>query len=62
MRAVSEVQIPLRNAKYEWIVSRTETTEIDKNALKKDGLLSKYSKTKPSYRIIQNPIKKGESV
>lgn len=55
-------KVAVTGAKYEWIVSRNETTEIDKDALKKDGLLSKYSKTKSSYRIIQNPIEKGESV
>ncbi|MFY9380411.1 MAG: YqaJ-like viral recombinase, partial [Acutalibacteraceae bacterium] len=55
-------KVAVAGAKYEWIVSRIESTEIDKDALKKDGLLSKYSKTKTSYRIIQNPIEKGESV
>jgi len=41
---------------YEWIVSRADTTEIDKDALKADGLLDKYTKTKISYRITTGGI------
>jgi len=51
-------KVAVAGAKYEWIVSRTESTEIDKDALKKDGLLEKYSKPKVGYRITQNLIKK----
>lgn len=51
-------EVAVAGAKYEWIVSRTESTEIDKDALKKDGLLEKYSKPKVGYRITQNLIKK----
>ncbi len=51
-------KVAVSGAKYEWIVSRTESTEIDKDALKKDGLLEKYSKPKVGYRITQNLIKK----
>ena len=51
-------KVTVAGTKYEWIVSRTESTEIDKDALKKDGLLEKYSKPKVGYRITQNLIKK----
>jgi len=51
-------KVTVAGAKYEWIVSRTESTEIDKDALKKDGLLEKYSKPKVGYRITQSLIKK----
>jgi len=51
-------KVAVAGAKYEWIVSRTESTEIDKEALEKDGLLEKYSKPKVGYRITQNLIKK----
>mgnify|MGYP000945051816 CR=1 FL=1 len=51
-------KVTVAGAKYEWIVTRTESTEIDKDALKKDGLLEKYSKPKVGYRITQNLIKK----
>lgn len=50
-------KVVIAGTKYEWIVSRTETTEIDKDALKKEGLLDKYSKQKTSYRITLNEIK-----
>ena len=51
-------KVAVAGAKYEWIVSRTESTEIDKDALKKDGLLEKYSKPKVGYRITQSLIEK----
>ena len=51
-------KVTVAGAKYEWIVTRTESTEIDKDALKKDGLLEKYSKPKVGYRITQSLIKK----
>ena len=50
-------KVVIAGTKYEWIVSRNETTEIDKDALKKEGLLDKYSKQKTSYRITLNEIK-----
>ena len=52
-------KVTVAGAKYEWIVTRTESTEIDKDALKKDGLLEKYSKPKVGYRITQNLIKRA---
>ena len=51
-------KVAVSGAKYEWIVTRTESTEIDKDALKKDGLLEKYSKPKVGYRITQSLIEK----
>lgn len=36
---------------YSWTVSKTESTELDKDALKADGLLEKYTRPKTSYRI-----------
>jgi predicted phage-related endonuclease len=47
---------------YEWVLSKSVSTDIDKSALKKAGLLDKYSKEKVSYRFTQSPIKKGESM
>lgn len=52
-----DTKVAVTGAKYEWIVSRTETTEIDKDALKKEGLFDKYTKRKTSYRITLNEIK-----
>ncbi len=52
-------QVSITGRVYEWVVSKSaDSDEIDKAALKKDGLLDKYSKIKPgSYRITQKLIK-----
>ncbi len=50
-------KVVLAGQKYEWILSKSESTEIDKDALKKDGLLDKYSKPKIGYRFTQSIIK-----
>lgn len=44
-------KVSIRGEKYEWNVSRSETSEIDKDGLKADGLLAKYTRAKVSYRI-----------
>lgn len=44
---------------FDWTVSKTDGTELDKEALEADGLLDKYTKTKVSYRITTTPIKEG---
>lgn len=44
-------KVSFRGEKYEWNVSRSETSEIDKDGLKADGLLDKYTRAKVSYRI-----------
>ena len=50
-----EVSIP--GAAYTWEVSRSSTTEIDKDAMEKDGILEKYSTIEESYRISPKAIK-----
>lgn len=50
-------KVSIRGEKYEWNVSRSETSEIDKDGLKADGLLAKYTRAKVSYRITTQPIK-----
>lgn len=49
-------KVSIRGNKYEWNVSRTESTEIDKDGLKADGLLTKYTKAKVNYRITTKAI------
>jgi hypothetical protein len=44
-------KVSISGNRYEWSVSRTESTEIDKDALKADGLLEKYTRPKINYRI-----------
>lgn len=49
-------KVSIRGNKYEWNVSRTESTEIDKDGLKADGLLVKYTRAKVNYRITTKAI------
>lgn len=49
-------KVSIRGEKYEWNVSRSETSEIDKDGLKADGLLAKYTRAKASYRITTKAI------
>ncbi len=44
-------------AAYTWEVSRSSTTKIDKDAMKKDGILAKYTTTEESYCISPKAIK-----
>lgn len=52
-------KVSIRGEKYEWNVSRSETFEIDKDGLKADGLLDKYTRAKVSYRITTKAIEEG---
>jgi hypothetical protein len=38
-------------------LSKTDSTEIDKESLKADGLLEKYTKPKTTYRLTTSKIK-----
>lgn len=49
-------KVSIRGEKYEWNVSCSETSEIDKDGLKADGLLAKYTRAKVSYRITTKAI------
>ena len=49
-------KVSIRGEKYEWNFSRSETSEIDKDGLKADGLLAKYTRAKVSYRITTKAI------
>lgn len=49
-------KVSIRGEKYEWNVSRSEISEIDKDGLKADGLLAKYTRAKVSYRITTKAI------
>lgn len=50
-------KVSIAGTRYAWEVSRSSTTKIDKNALKADGLLEKYSTTEDSYRLLPKEIK-----
>lgn len=44
-------KVEVKGSVYVWTVFRSETTGIDKDALKADGLLDKYSKKSVQYRM-----------
>lgn len=44
-------KVEIKGSTYTWAISRSETTTIDKEALKADGLLDKYQKTTEQYRM-----------
>lgn len=49
--------VALKSKRYVWAVSRTERKDIDKDALKADGLLDKYStKSVVTYRLTNMPV------
>lgn len=49
--------VALKSKRYVWAVSRTERKDIDKDALKADGLLDKYStKSVVTYKLTNKPI------
>lgn len=52
-------RVAIPGERYEWILSKSVSTEIDKKALEKDGLLDKYSKEKIGYRFTQSAIEGG---
>lgn len=51
-------KVSIAGSAYNWEVSRTSTTKIDKDAMKADGILAKYTTTEDSYRISPKIIKK----
>ena len=44
-------KVEIKGLTYCWTISRSATTTIDKDALKADGLLDKYSKKSDTYRM-----------
>jgi predicted phage-related endonuclease len=54
---VGDKKVSIAGSAYNWEVSRTSTTKIDKDAMKADGILAKYTTTEDSYRISPKIIK-----
>ena len=52
-----DTKVSIRGSRYEWVLSKSNTTEVDKTALEADGLLEKYSKSKINYRLTTSEIK-----
>lgn len=49
-------KVSMSGGRYVWDVSKTSTTKINKDGLKADGLLDKYSTTEIGYRITTKKI------
>ena len=52
-----DTKVAIRGSRYEWVLSKSDATELDKEALKADGLLEKYTKSKTNYRLTTSEIK-----
>ena len=52
-----DTKVSIKGKSIEYVLSKTNSTEIDKDSLQADGLLEKYLKYKTSYRLTTNIIK-----
>ena len=52
-----DTKVSFKGNKYEFVLSVTESSEIDKDSLEADGLLDKYTKQKTSLRLTTSKIK-----
>ena len=52
-----DTKVSIPGQRYAFVLSKTETTELDKDALKADGLWEKYNKPKTNYRLTKTEIK-----
>ena len=52
-----DTKVSMRGEKYEWVLTKSNTTELDKESLEADGLLEKYTKNKTSYSLTTSEIK-----
>jgi predicted phage-related endonuclease len=52
-----DTKVSIKGNRYEWVLSKSNSTELDKDALAEDGLLEKYTKIKTSYRLTTSEIK-----
>lgn len=52
-----DTKVSIQGKRFEFTLSKSETTEIDKDALKADGLFERYNKPKTNYRLTKTEIK-----
>ena len=52
-----DTKVSIPGKQFEFVLTRSETTELDKDALKADGLWEKYNKPKTNYRLSKANIK-----
>ena len=50
-------KVSIKGQRYEWVLSKSSTVELDKDSLKADGLYEKYAKEKINYRLTTSEIK-----
>ena len=53
-------KVSIKGQTYAWEVSRSSTTKIDKDAMKADGVLEKYTTTEETYRLSPKIIKEDK--
>lgn len=46
-----QTKVEAKGSSYVWSLSRSNSTKLDEDRLKADGLYDKYSKTEPTYRM-----------
>ena len=55
-----DTKVSVPGQRIEFVLSKSETTELDKDALKADGLWEKYNKSKTNYRLTKTAIKEDK--
>ena len=55
-----DTKVSIPGQRFEFVLSKTNATELDKEALKADGLLEKYTKEKINYRLTKANIKEDK--
>ena len=55
-----DTTVSIHGKHFDFVLSKSETTEIDKEALKADGLYDKYNKPKTNYRLTKTAIKEDK--
>lgn len=53
-------RVTLRGENYVWTLARSPSTVIDRDALQRDGLLDKYSRTEETYRLTATSASREE--
>ena len=49
-------KVSINGSAFTWEVSRSATTKIDKDAMKADGVLEKYSRTEDTYKLLPKAV------
>ena len=55
-----DTAVSIPGQRFKFVLAKSETTELDKDALKADGLWDKYNKTKTNYRLTKTTIKEDK--